>query len=485
MLQRTNRLRDALERQGGFTATGGINDYYTGGAAVPFVTEAEFVTPSGIFPSEFRWEALRSCYKIYTHRAPVDQERTHSVDVLWLSPTVFLSPLQISVQEEEGPVPRVFYDCAIDFLLREEENTEKSVVFRVYSLSSLLLEDRDEPSLLPFQFLQHVTALLPANYFSSIVLRRVVRAAQRCPSDHLLQFLAAVPNGPIQEATLGGRSTSVVLFGGGSITRDEFAAILSHPFHPSAKLEFDNWPFHDGLPMIEVLKDAQCLRSVKIPVQMSGGHVPANPVFELSAQSSNLMMHAVGLFSPNLLDAIATIHDLDDVRIESYLRDSADQQNVLNRSIVPFLTGCLKAKSLRVNLCSFPFGGHLPESQVKEWASTFAVQCASNALTMFNVWYYPDDEDQLQNLGGMKEWDAQIFPSLVLNYCGENLLRPLEDELLPSAIQFINKGSVYRKTTGHKAFDMRMANAGLIFAFLRNKAGETTQGHGFPVQEVL
>jgi hypothetical protein len=146
--------------------------------------------------------------------------------------------------------------------------------------------------------------------------------------------------------------------------------------------------------------------------------------------------------------------------------------NVFNQCVSPFFNGCLKAKSLRVHLFS-DSGAPLTESQVKEWAHSLGAPCTSKDLTVFNVWFYPVDDDQPQNLGGMKEWDAQIFPSLVLNYCGENLLRPLDEGLLHNAIQSINQGTIYHKTTRHKAFDMRMANAGLIYAMLRIKAGKT------------
>jgi hypothetical protein len=174
--------------------------------------------------------------------------------------------------------------------------------------------------------------------------------------------------------------------------------------------------------------------------------------------------------------AFCVIHNVDDISIKSNVCDSADQQNLFNQCVSPFLSGCLKTKSLRVHLFS-DSKVCLPESQAKEWANCLGAPCMSNDLTVFNVWFYPVHDDPPQNLDSMKEWDAPIFPSLVLNYCGKNLLQPLDEGLLPSAIQLINQGTVYHKTTGHKAFDMRMTNAGLIYAMLRIKAGKT-QGLG-------
>jgi hypothetical protein len=320
MLQRTSRLRDALERQGGFTAS---DSYCARDPVLAIVAEAELATPSDIFPSEFRWEALKSCYKIYTHHASgkttVDQKGT-SVDVLWLSPTVFISPLHIRVgeyREVDSGFRRMSYDCEIKFIQREEENAKNVFLFRVYRLWSLAGGDVEEPSLVPFQFLQHATALLPVNYFGSIVLSRVGSFAQRCPSDHLLQFLDVVPNG---SATEEGCYTNVVLVGGFSITRDELQAILSHPFHPNVHLGFDSFPFRDKIPMIEMLKETRSLRSVDIPFQVIYS-VERSPVFALSAQLSNLMMHASARISPSQLGAIATIHNVYDISIKSYVRE--------------------------------------------------------------------------------------------------------------------------------------------------------------------
>jgi hypothetical protein len=145
MLQRTSRLRDALERRGGFTAS---DVDRAGGGALAFVTEAEFVTPSDTFPSEFRWEALTSCYRIYTRLASGQTtffdltccQMGTTVDVLWLSPTVFVSPLHISVgEDQEVDPPRIFYDCEIEFLQREEPSTAtaEKLVPRAFIVVSL------------------------------------------------------------------------------------------------------------------------------------------------------------------------------------------------------------------------------------------------------------------------------------------------------------------------------------------------------------
>jgi hypothetical protein len=431
------------------------------------VVEVEFVTPSGIFPREFRWEALQSSYKA-------------KITVLWLSPTVFVSPL-VLCDEHEGEFS--FY-CSIEFLLQKEnivrrrqqivEYTQTTVKFLVYSLSSFLEGEVDEPSLLPFQFFRHVTALLPVNYFDGIGLDRIGAHPERCPLDHLLQFLKIVPTGSTQQVVTVACCTTVILNGDGSITQDELRAIVSHPFHPDVKLEFDDYPFSGPVPMIEMLRDVQYLRSIKIPWQVFCVDPDVQePVFRFSIQSSKLTMSGWCPYSSSLLDTIATFHDVDDIKITSYKSEYAAQQRMLDRCICPFLSGRLRTKHLRVHVF-----GRLGIRLMTKWAAGVTVPCKSKTLHMFNVWFYPIDDQTPVNLYRIKEWDKEIFPSLVLNYCGEKLIqRPFYEGILPTAIQAINVGMIYHKTTGHHPFDMRVANAGLIYVLLRMAAGDT-QGTG-------
>jgi hypothetical protein len=426
------------------------------------VLEAELITPSGAFPTEFRWEAL---YKA-------------NITVLWLSPTVFIST-RVLCDEDAGEFS---YYCSIEFLLQKEnivrrgqkivEYTQREIEFLVYSLSAFSEGEFDEPSLLPFQFFQHVTALLPPNYFDSIRIYRIGIHPERCPIDHLLQFLNIVPTGAMQQVEAVDSFTTVILNGRRSITEDELRVIFSYPFHPNVKLEFDDYPFREPVSMIEMLRDAQHLRSIEIPWQVCGMDGPEKAAFEFSVRSSKLMISGWAPRSSSVLDIIATFHNMDDIQIESYESDCADQQRMLDRCICPFLSGRLKTKHLRVHL----FGGaaRLRMNRIKKWAAEVTVPCKSKTLHMFNVWIYPVYGQPPVNLFKVKEWDKEILPCLVLNYCGEKLIqRPFYEGILPTAIQAINQGMVYRKATGHHPFDMRVANAGLIYMLLRMAAGET------------
>jgi hypothetical protein len=444
------------------------------------VLEAQFASESDSFPREFRWEALQSCYR--DRDTPFFGEITDAraaIDVLWLSPTIFVSTLWFYSPNCD------LNDCRITFA-RQEEDGEKEFQFFLYSLPSFVRGEPGELSHWPFQFFRHVTELLPVGYFTSIYLDLLYdqksETTPPCEIAYMLEFLNIVPNGATQTLVLGGDHT---------ITVEDLRTILAHRFHPCVMLQFDRNPFiNDSVPLIEMLTEVTHLRSIQIPKQSFGGQhrLEAAAPIELSIRSNDLTMCARDCFTneagdrgaPSLLGAIAAIHNVDDICIKCYESEMADQQRALGQCIRPFLDGSLKTKSLRVQLIGEPDSFQ----EIKEWAAALNVPCKSKDLTTFNVRFSPFDtyEDELpRNLDGVQQWDAEIFPSLVLNYCSEKLTQQLDDLKFLLAIQSINEGFVYRQVTGHKPHDKSMANASLIYSLLKIKAGETQNvggGHG-------
>jgi hypothetical protein len=341
-------------------------------------------------------------------------------------------------------------------------------------------------------FLQHVTALLPVHYFGSIHLTYLGYGEDPpgCPLAAILEFLSIVPNGGAQQAAEPNRYTRYILEVYRTITVEALAAILAHPFHTSVKLAFELSPFtDDNVPFIEMLKDATHLCSVEFPEQLLGElDELISPDDALPVEYSVRLSNGLTICTPHHvwssrsdsacgLLSIATMHDVEDIRITC--GNTEQELRVLGYHIRPFLDGRLKTKKLRIKLIGKPRS----LQEIKEWAAALKVSCESKDLTTFNVRLVPYAQyDSLpQNLDGVQQWDAEIFPSLVLNYYGEKLTQPLDDQELLLAIQLINEGFVYRQVTGHKPHDKSMANAGLIYSLMRIKAGETQDvggGHG-------
>jgi hypothetical protein len=106
-------------------------------------------------------------------------------NVLWLSPTVFISPLQFEMNST----------LASDYSVRLYVQACKmadSCNLHVYSISSFNIGvQREGPSLLPFGFLRSMTKRLPDSYFSSMYLYQ-----GETPSAVCLEFLSIFPSYP-------------------------------------------------------------------------------------------------------------------------------------------------------------------------------------------------------------------------------------------------------------------------------------------------
>jgi hypothetical protein len=209
-LQWTNRLFDALVKR----------DYWIRSPdVVEDVREAEIfpICQEGVFPNRFDWKKLIAlfhfnCWRVQffnTGRSkirrsreiygrlsecllPPDRSRSgqevsaeHRFHVLWLSSSVFISCLEFELLAEGGWIN--FCDCKFQLTVRENEEKYE---FHAYSLSTF--EDDHVPpraqvaSPLPLQFFQHVSALLPADYFSEL---KFTKGRHSFPSDHFRPFL--------------------------------------------------------------------------------------------------------------------------------------------------------------------------------------------------------------------------------------------------------------------------------------------------------
>jgi hypothetical protein len=85
-------------------------------------------------------------------------------NVLWLSPTVFISPLQFEKSST------LAYDYSVRLYVQARKLGE-SCNLNVHSISSFNVGVQQEgPSLLPFGFLRSMTTRLPDNFFSDVYL---------------------------------------------------------------------------------------------------------------------------------------------------------------------------------------------------------------------------------------------------------------------------------------------------------------------------
>jgi hypothetical protein len=130
-----------------------------------------------------------------------------------------------------------------------------------------------------------------------------------------------------------------------------------------------------------------------------------------------------------------------------------------------------------VHLCVEPF---LQEDSVLERfdielptfidsSSNTITKCHSRALCFFDASLSSYGRGK-RTSAHLESWDRGLFPCLCLNYCCKHVTQRVCGGAIPHAINAVNAGNVYSKTTRQKPFDMRTANAGLIFRILKSEA---------------
>jgi hypothetical protein len=510
MLRWTCRLRDALEG-GIWEVVPGLCD--TSKKTLSTMKEAEFVSSNGAFPHEFRWDTFERFWHEYCHsydynpsylkltrripgkldcknsvkpRLPILDIENQKIHVLWLAPAVFVSSIKIF--ENDGV--SCFHDYKVQFRKRSGTQVPLHHSRRcfLYSLSLFVNKELNEPCLRLFQFLQHLTALLPADYFDAIALQRNRRHPQRCPVGHFVQFLSVVPRGATHVPTTADGFTRVVVIGNGSITENELRAILSFPFHPTVRLEFDTnhvsckivlnrpnvSPFDASVSsrvMLDSLRQARHLRSIELPSLWVATQNTEDPRIsaQIAVQTANLLIKSEYMVPRWWLRNVATTMSVESIQINmtGWRNSSSEHQKWVSPVMHAFLDGSLATNSFQAR---FPYCADVNPLNV--------VPCRSKTLCFFDI----------HNVHRVPRWDCAIAPWLVVNFWRIRLTQPLCENVLPFAIAAVNQGIIYRKTTDHAPYDMDTANAGLIFRIVElctsirqrpscyGEAGEPTLG---------
>jgi hypothetical protein len=517
MLQWTCRLRDTLER-GGFCAT--RND----SLKLSQMREAEFlVAPDGgTFPNDFRWQSYTrtmadadwinlfrtrdhpslqlglavdlSCsigqsIRSLSGQTIADSGTNAAIHVLWLSKSVFISPLRFNFAGNVSWENFFLDDYGVTLYRRSTSQSSASTLYAA-SLSAFIPGAVEERSFLALQFLQHMTALAPAGFFDAVSLERNADRVQGCPEDCLVQFLSIFASGTsILPAT---EKTTISITGSGTINADELRAIMSHQFSPSVQLAFDENPFDSSVSaetIIELLRGNRSLRCIYLPQLPEGESQNAlEGVVAVTVKSPNLLMHTNGSMHSQLLYAAATIHQVTEVcfSLDCKFWDGGDerQQRWAETFLHPFLDGRFNSECLRLKFHCFPSRPDLPErvvniyegnkQRVRQWATANMIPCTSEKLRIFNVALSRCalfKNPAAGNVDSVELWDTTIFPGLVLNYHRQSSKPLLGERLLPLAVGAINRGQIYRRTTGHAPVDWSTASAGLIFEFIKVTCG--------------
>jgi hypothetical protein len=242
--------------------------------------------------------------------------------------------------------------------------------------------------------------------------------------------------------------------------------IFSHQFNPFVRLSFEEDRF-STLTFSDfnlLLRESRYLRAVDLPHPP-----PANDSrqllhsFRMILKSERLSMYYSGFISMSALHTIFLIHRLVDVRIGCCMFVSPYQE--LTQEFASFFQSLLHEDSLlqRLRVALDLRSERLALQMVDSFTA-----CSSKKLNLFCI------EDlfsySAHSFAQVKPWDIGLFPCVALNCYRNCLQKHMKGGVMPWAIQAVNKGQVYRKATSHAAFDMSIANAGVIFCIVHEQA---------------
>jgi hypothetical protein len=441
--------------------------------------EAEFDGGNGTFPDSFRWDTLRGCLRdkkgccaaLFTDRSVSNDGKAQSVrrlcgtqvayfdkqdiDVLWLSPTVFISTMDL---ELHLPGDNWEPNYAYDYALRLTTESGEYFLYNVYSLSFFEGNGFTAPSPLPMNLLRHVFANVRPGYFKTVELGlSYAREDERLPVECLLAFVAIVPDTPMSPSE---RTDAIQLKIETKMNRDDLQEMYSHHFHPSVELSFAGLDESVPLSMfLELSRGCQHLRTVNLPEHFfeTGDIHPTHSrvVVDSTFKSTRMTLQSFGKpkFSHVMLHQIAT--GLGSKELNISVEHPWRRRDHLHLCIQPFLQEDSILERIGVKLLT----------RVNKSSSSTITQCQSRSLCFFDVSLAPRKGKRTS--AHLASWDKVLFPRLSLNYYRKHLTQRVCGGAIPLAIKAVNMGIVYSKTTAQVPFDMSTANAGLIFRFLK------------------
>jgi hypothetical protein len=501
MLRRTFRLHEALERRRFWVYRNSWNP-------LAGMQEAEFSAATGNFPDSFRWDTFCGCLyngedacatlfidpnqrdylvpafegdlmgtetiRRWSGRQITDLD-AQDIDVLWLSPSVFISAVDFdlpdfSLPDDDGE-PVHAHDYAVRLSRR---GSYDDLTLYVYSFPFFEGNGFSAPSALPLQLLRHVTANLPYGYFSGLQLEASFdRIHERLPFECLVHFLDLVPFAPMTPLK---QNYTTQLKVEARMNRDDVQEIFSRQFSPPVELSFsEHCSFDESVPLnvfLDLSRRAEHLRILNLPVYFFATNdkdlMDPRIVVDSMFKSPLLTLQPFGerkciweKFSHAMLHKIATGFRPNEIQIRverPWLR-----QDFLRLCIQPFLQEDSILERFHIEV----------KSDVNESSATTITNCNSRELCFFDVSLV--NGKGTRTSAHLELWDNVLFPRLSLNYCRKHLTQPVRGGVIPLATKAVNGGVVYSKTTGQAPFAMSTANAGLIFRFLKSEVA-TLQG---------
>jgi hypothetical protein len=516
MLRWTCRLRDVLESRDFY-----VHDNENDRPKLAVMREAEFVTCQD--RDKMDWESFLQVFSgvkndvtlyygddahtFYGHVSVFqpDGNDSHSIrllsgqavsssphakiDVLWLSPTVFISTFQfyLYIAEEEylsfhsyqvrtqprGMPSRTMYFCAGELAPFETCSD--------FSGPNL------EPSVLPLEFLRRMTASLPPGYFSTLSL---TRCRHNFPVDFFKAFIECLPAVSQSQPVDPSMHTRLEFLRG--ITNEELQVILSHGKLHGVQLSLGDGKY-DSPPSIEInqtLRNWPHLCSFAAPRTMvecdyAGESFATNESLEFL---EILPIAATNDLPLKLFDEITSNLSVRELKISfeiaNYLTGLDEIPAKLRYLLERVLHGRSSVKKLTVCFSFYNLYNDFGKAYNRALKAFKAIELHTFSdvtglhFLSFTFEYYKYSRPS-SNSGDRKRtrkiknplrprwWDRNLAPYLALNFYSEHMPPKMITPLMPLVIRAVNLGIVYRSTTHHLPRDMNIPSAGFVYRLVR------------------
>jgi hypothetical protein len=419
-------------------------------------------------------------------------------NILWLSPTVFVSGLLLETNSRRP------YEYRVRLRISPKVGSTWDMVLHVYSISSFMFgAQQQEPSPLPLGFLRSMTKRLPAEYFSHAYLSW--RQAEFPPA-LCVDFLSIFPFVTADQQSQ--RSNQPIRL---ERTRVDFSRLLnSEQIHAVLSNQHDlltndniclelsccsqldycdhSTPSHlipDLRACHDALRESQTLRHVTLPFKFlvdvwTSNDTPFTSNPSILSLTLDLPCSHPGL--PFFLDGVTVNHRIKSVFIHQF---RFDERSILDLSylLVTVLPGHPSLKEVSISIQNYELRNERPLDRFVPFFSEWSVAAKRINLVHFSFTYSHWSEPVLPSTLFHDWWDRNVAPIVVMNWYkdiqkqSENVLTeshqsfPSDSIHLPTNLLLqalaVNRGNVYRAATTQVAVsDLTTANASILFQML-------------------
>jgi hypothetical protein len=411
-------------------------------------------------------------------------------NVVWLSPTVFISPLFLETNSVLASDYRVILSVSPEVGLGWSAN------FHVYTMSAFEVgPGRQEMSPLPFAFLRSMTKSLPIDYFSSIsVSWYQARALGRDLLPSLcLEFLSIFPLTATEPQSYKQRLGRTRCVFSDPLNREQFSAILSSSLLTENSLCLDlaggsHWD--DTTHLVPgwnaALRESRTLRHVFLPWKLSRAVWDKHDVpFTINSCIESLSMLPIGFRDalPFFLDGVARNDGIKSIYME-YCTLHEECRCEISYLFSKVLPKHPSLKEVSISIQSYGLRNERPLDRFLPFFAEWTVAAKRINLVRFSFTYSHWSEPVLPSTLFHDWWDMNMAPILVMNWYrndqkqSENGLTESQQRVPSNAIHLpknllfqalaVNRGNVYRMVTTQVAVsDPTTANASILFEILR------------------